>query len=254
MVKHTEEFMNKHRELLKRREIAKQLKEQERLMKKQAAFERFLKRTAEQIEKNKTSKEYKEYQSKYREKTKIKKEEQRIQNLNDSLKDKNYKPYNGYFVTDQGEIINRYGRVLRGCRQKSGYITYQLNGSAVYGHRLVWEVFLGEIPSGLELDHINADRGDNRLSNLRTLTHRQNCNNPESIKNYKRGNTTGHCVPIIQVFEDGTVKEWFSATEASRNGYTQSSIWLCCNGRMHKHKNCKWYYKRDYDKEQFESA
>ena len=41
-------------------------------------------------------------------------------------------------------------------------------------HRFVYEVFKGEIPRCLEIDHINNCKTDNRIKNLQLLTHKQN--------------------------------------------------------------------------------
>lgn len=41
-------------------------------------------------------------------------------------------------------------------------------------HRLVWSAFNGTISEGLEINHINEIRDDNRLENLELLTHREN--------------------------------------------------------------------------------
>lgn len=43
-----------------------------------------------------------------------------------------------------------------------------------YVHRLVADAFLGVKPKGLVTDHINGDKYDNRLCNLRYVTTRQN--------------------------------------------------------------------------------
>lgn len=45
-------------------------------------------------------------------------------------------------------------------------------------HRLIWEAFNGEIPDGMEIDHINTNRCDNRLCNLQLCTRKENANNP----------------------------------------------------------------------------
>lgn len=50
-------------------------------------------------------------------------------------------------------------------------------------HRLVWETFNGEIPQGYEIDHINTIRDDNRLENLLLTTHKDNCNNKQTLIN-----------------------------------------------------------------------
>lgn len=49
-------------------------------------------------------------------------------------------------------------------------------------HRLVFETFVGEIPQGYQIDHINTVSDDNRLENLRLVTPKENMNNPLTIK------------------------------------------------------------------------
>jgi len=41
-------------------------------------------------------------------------------------------------------------------------------------HRLVYKAWHGPIPEGLDVDHINGDKVDNRASNLRVLTRSEN--------------------------------------------------------------------------------
>nr|WP_175479900.1 HNH endonuclease signature motif containing protein [Paracoccus homiensis] len=43
-------------------------------------------------------------------------------------------------------------------------------------HRVAWAVIHGRWPNG-EIDHINGDRSDNRLANLREVTKRENHRN-----------------------------------------------------------------------------
>ena len=43
---------------------------------------------------------------------------------------------------------------------------------------LVYEAFVGPIPEGKELDHINGNRTLNIPSNLRAVSHKENCWNP----------------------------------------------------------------------------
>ena len=41
-------------------------------------------------------------------------------------------------------------------------------------HRLIWETFNGEIPYDLTIDHIDTNKANNSLYNLRLLTRNQN--------------------------------------------------------------------------------
>lgn len=65
---------------------------------------------------------------------------------------------------------------------------------------------------------------------------------------HKRKIGLAHAKAIVQVFPDGTTKEWESANEAGKNGYNFSHICACCRGERNKHKGCKWYLKEDYEK------
>ena len=56
------------------------------------------------------------------------------------------------------------------------------NGKGVHKRvaTLVYETFVGAIPEGREIDHCNGERTDNRLENLRAVSHKENCYNPIS--------------------------------------------------------------------------
>ena len=47
-------------------------------------------------------------------------------------------------------------------------------------HRLIWIWHYGEIPQGLVVDHIDQDKGNNRIENLRLATRKQNARNGKS--------------------------------------------------------------------------
>jgi hypothetical protein len=41
-------------------------------------------------------------------------------------------------------------------------------------HNVVWETHNGAVPDGLEIDHIDGDKSNNSIKNLRLVTHAQN--------------------------------------------------------------------------------
>lgn len=64
------------------------------------------------------------------------------------------------------------------CIQASGYLTIQrrVNGRFMqaYAHCVVYEHIYGEIPKGLEVNHVNGVKSDNRLCNLEAVSKSEN--------------------------------------------------------------------------------
>lgn len=63
-------------------------------------------------------------------------------------------------------------------------------------HRVAWLIFHGAWPEG-EIDHINGDPSDNRLENLRDVTHRTNTENLRSATRASKGGALGVCTPKV---------------------------------------------------------
>lgn len=70
----------------------------------------------------------------------------------------------------------------------TGYIRISVNGTQWHAHRLAWVLVHGNWPEkGIEIDHINGDRMDNRIANLRLATRGQNATNSPAQKHSKTG-------------------------------------------------------------------
>jgi hypothetical protein len=59
---------------------------------------------------------------------------------------------------------------------KDGYIVINIEGVPVKAHRAAWAVTHGKWPEGV-VDHINRDRADNRIANLRDVSGLENARN-----------------------------------------------------------------------------
>lgn len=84
------------------------------------------------------------------------------------------------WISKEG-LIYRYSKgldklVLCGqSKTHKGYMCCRVkNKPAASVHRIVWETFNGLIPDGMQIDHKNNDRTDNRLDNLQIVTSSEN--------------------------------------------------------------------------------
>lgn len=77
-------------------------------------------------------------------------------------------------------LKNRGTRGIKGAAIKrinpGGYAEIYFAGKSYLAHRVCWWLYYGMEPTG-EIDHINGDRTDNRISNLRLATREQNARN-----------------------------------------------------------------------------
>lgn len=76
---------------------------------------------------------------------------------------------------------------IAGSLNARGYLLIKLGGKNVAAHRLAMFITYGLWPAE-EVDHVNGNRTDNRLANLRPSTHSQNQMN----KPKRRNNSSGH--------------------------------------------------------------
>lgn len=69
-----------------------------------------------------------------------------------------------------------------GHKRSDGYIVIKIKHKAMKAHRLAWLYIYGEYPKH-DTDHINGIKDDNRIANLRDISHRQNGCNRQKNRN-----------------------------------------------------------------------
>ena len=171
-----------------------------------------------------------------------------------------------YLVSNKGNVKSLItGKILKPKIEKGGYLRVHLrvpNNRYYSIHRLVAQAFIPNPENKPCIDHINTDRTDNRVENLRWATYKENNNNPITLEN-KRVANIGSKNPmygkigkqhhksksVLQFTLEGDfVKRWESANLASKYVGGGNNINACCRGLHKQIKGFKWGYEEDFEK------
>jgi hypothetical protein len=96
-----------------------------------------------------------------------------------------YDPETGVFTWRASRPRARKGAIA-GTKRPDGYWAIAIDCKLCYAHRLAWLYMTGKWPTA-DIDHINGNKSDNRIANLRQATRSQNkANTPPP-----RHNTSG---------------------------------------------------------------
>lgn len=93
--------------------------------------------------------------------------------------------------------------LVAGNKNACGYWVVGLNGKQYGAHRLAWLYVYGVVPDG-EIDHIDRNRLNNRLNNLRVTSRTENAQNMSMINGPIRRNKSG----VIGVSWNKSKKRW----------------------------------------------
>ena len=82
-----------------------------------------------------------------------------------------------YFIyNNDGTFTRTDKKNSKGSLDKDGYLIIKIKGKQYKAHRLVFAYHNGKFPT-MEIDHINRNRTDNRIENLREVDRQTNVDN-----------------------------------------------------------------------------
>lgn len=154
------------------------------------------------------------------------------------------KGFPDYYASENGYVVNKHkDRVIHSSPDKHGYMTIHLCNDGIWYtkllHRVVAETFLGQPNSDAwQVNHINGDKSDNRLSNLEFVTPSENMYHA-----YANGlnHWEGYNESPVRIIETGEVyKSQAECARAIRG--SQSNINACLKGRRSKHLGYHYEY------------
>lgn len=119
---------------------------------------------------------------------------------------------------------------IAGAINDQGYIGINLDGRSYKAHRLAWLYMHGAWPTSF-IDHVNGNRADNRICNLREATRSQNLGNSRvarSGRDLPKGVTRrdGRFVARIQAQNRSVFLGYFNSADAAADAYRNAATTL----------------------------
>jgi hypothetical protein len=110
-------------------------------------------------------------------------------------------------------------------KDKKGYssIALMIEGKnySIRGHRLAWFLHYGTLPIN-QVDHIDGDRSNNKIDNLRDVTSQQNHFNNTKAIGYRMQRTTGTFTAYIALNRKQINLGTYKTKEEARNAYLKA--------------------------------
>ena len=134
-------------------------------------------------------------------------------------------------------------KILKLSNAKDGYLQITLQnkgGKSFQIHRLVANAFIPNPNNFSQVNHIDENKKNNKAKNLEWCTPLYNIRYGNGIK--KRAINRG--TSVIGVDEEGSEVQFYSLTEAGRNGFDSSAVLKCCKGIRNHHKGHSWKFTK----------
>lgn len=142
---------------------------------------------------------------------------------------------------------------------KKGYAYVELwknnNSTRFYVHRLVAMTYLQNVNNYPHIDHIDTDKLNNSVNNLRFCTPQMNTMNPLTREHFndackthdKMGRWVSREVVGINLSDSSDIRYYKTVSETKKDGFNPSQVSASCLGRRKNHKGFVFYYLSEYE-------
>lgn len=158
--------------------------------------------------------------------------------------------YNGLYQISTWGRIKSYkrspnGKILSYKNSKGSYLRCNLSigehSTTMLIHRLVYITFVGNIPKGMDIDHIDGNKQNNHLDNLQCVSRKEHIRktirqNPDTIKGLLRHNQITKIKAVEQWSMDGCLINVFPSFKAAsiKTGICERNIAQVANKTEYK--------------------
>lgn len=170
-----------------------------------------------------------------------------------------FRDFKKYEVFDDGRVYSYHSKkFLKPDKNRGGYYLLRLydnNGKnkSYQVHRVVYESIKGEIPEGLQVNHIDEDKSNNSISNLNLMTPKENTNWGTGIQRLAEKLTNRQDKSKqVAAYQNGVLVMVFQSTrEADRQGFNHGAVASCCRNCYLRegnniYKGYTWIYFEEF--------
>lgn len=186
-----------------------------------------------------------------------------------SLENEEWRPVVGweglYVVSNLGRIVllgravktgNGFRQILprlcnlSSCRNGYPFVDLWVNNKRQreYVHRIIARAWIDNPNNYTQIDHINGNRLDNAIENLKWCSYAMNNNNPISRQRHaaSRVKDKSKSVEIACIKDGKLIKVYPYAAIASEDGFSPACIRLCLHGKQKSHQGYTWMRLSDW--------